>query len=247
MQVDVVVLTKNSEHLLSQCLASIYRNMPVKNLIIIDGFSTDCTLKIIAKFNRKHHNVHLFQIQGSRAKARTLGMRKVTTDWFMFVDSDVLLCNGWFERAKADLADGVGAVWGLNVDVIPTLNNKRVLAMQSLVARQAFYLRGGLHDTLILHKAVAGLTIPEHLHTYEDAYLMQFIEKRGYKVSIGSNLYCLHYKPPSNWSLKNGVTQAKDEIQNCIVYSHLYRYIVFYPLFFAYWCLQLPLNGFKMA
>ncbi len=247
MQVDVVVLTKNSEHLLSQCLTSVYKNVPVKNLIAVDGYSTDGTVKILEKFNRQHGNVKIFQVEGSRAKARTEGIRRVTSEWFMFVDSDVLLCPGWFERAKKDLADGAGAVWGLNVDVIPNIKNKRILAMQSLVARQAFYLRGGMHDTLILRRAVEGLVIPEHLHTYEDAYLVQYIEQKGYKVSIGSDLYCLHYKPPSNWSLKNGVAQAKDEVQNCLVYSHLYRYMLFYPMFFAYWCLQLPLNGFKMS
>ncbi|MGA2524544.1 MAG: hypothetical protein ABSF65_10390 [Candidatus Bathyarchaeia archaeon] len=46
-QVDVVLLTKDSAHKLSNCLTSIYKNVPVKNLIVIDGFSTDGTLKIL--------------------------------------------------------------------------------------------------------------------------------------------------------------------------------------------------------
>jgi hypothetical protein len=165
----------------------------------------------------------------------------------MFVDSDVVLCRDWFKKAKVDLAEGMGAVWGLNVDVIPNIKNKRVLTLQSIVARKAFNLRGGMHDTMILRKAVEGLRIPEHLHTYEDAYIMQYIVSRGFKVAVGSVIYCLHYKPPSNWSLKNGLDQAKDEVQNCLVYSHLYRYILYYPVFLVYWCLQMPLNGFKIT
>ena len=113
LQIDVVVLTKNSQHLLSKCLTSIYQNVPIKNLIIIDGFSTDRTLEILEKFNRKYGNVRLYQMEGSRAKARTEGIRKVTTEWFMFVDSDVLLCRDWFKKIKADLADGVGCGLGL--------------------------------------------------------------------------------------------------------------------------------------
>lgn len=245
MQVDVVLLTKNSEHLLSRCLTSIYRNIPIRKLVVIDGYSTDHTLDILEKFNRKYGNVSLLQMHGSRAKARTEGIRRVTTEWFMFVDSDVLLCKGWFKKVQADLADGVGAVWGLNVDVLPNIKDKNVLKLQSIVARQCFYLRGGMHDTLILRKAVEGLTIPEHLHTYEDAYIVQWIEARNYKVSVGSDIYCLHYKSPSNWNLKNGIEQAKDEVRNCLVYSHLYRYVFFYPVFFLYWSLQLPLNGFR--
>jgi glycosyltransferase involved in cell wall biosynthesis len=244
-QVDVVLLTKNSEHLLSKCLSSIYQNVPVKNLIVIDGFSTDRTLQILDKFNEKYGNISLFQMKGSRAKARTEGISRVSTDWFMFVDSDVLLCKDWYKKAQADLASGVGAVWGLNIDVIPNVKDKRILKLQSLIARQCFYLRGGMHDTLILRKAVEGIRIPEQLHTYEDAFIVQWIEKHGYKVSVGSDIYCLHYKPPTNWNLKNGFAQAIVEFKCGLVYSHLYEYMVFYPVFLLYWVLQLPLNGFR--
>jgi len=244
-QVDVVLLTKNSEHLLSKCLSSIYQNVPVKNLIVIDGFSTDRTLQILDKFNEKYGNISLFQMKGSRAKARTEGIRRVSTDWFMFVDSDVLLCKDWYKKAQADLASGVGAVWGLNIDVIPNVKDKRILKLQSLIARQCFYLRGGMHDTLILRKAVEGIRIPEQLHAYEDAFIVQWIEKHGYKVSVGSDIYCLHYKPPTNWNLKNGFAQAIVEFKCGLVYSHLYEYMVFYPVFLLYWVLQLPLNGFR--
>ncbi len=245
MQVDVVMLTKNSQHLLSRCLASVYRNVPMKNLIVIDGYSTDRTKEILEQFNRKYGNVMLFQMEGSRAKARTEGIRKVTTEWFLFVDSDVLLCRDWFKKAQRDLADGVGAVWGLNIDLLPNIKNKRILKMQSVVAKQCFKLRGGMHDTLILHKAVEGIVIPEELHAYEDAYIVQWIESRGHKVAIGSNIYCLHDKAPDNWSLKNGLTQAIVELRCCLVYSHLYEYVLFYPVFFLYWGVQLPLNGFR--
>jgi glycosyltransferase involved in cell wall biosynthesis len=247
MQIDVVLLTKNSEHLLSRCLNSVYQNVPIKNLIVIDGYSTDRTQEILLRFNRKYGNVSIFQMHGSRAAARTEGIRRVTTDWFMFVDSDVLLCNDWFKKAHADMLEGVGVVWGLNVDVIPNIKNKRILTLQSIIARKAFNLRGGMHDTLILRKAVDGMRIPEHLHTYEDAYIVQYIASHGYKVVVGIDIYCLHYKPPSNWSLKNGLQQATGEVQNCLVYSHLYRYMLYYPVFFLYWCLQIPLNGFKMT
>lgn len=117
--------------------------------------------------------------------------------------------------------------------------------LQSIVARECFYLRGGMHDTLILRKAVEGITIPEHLHTYEDAFIVQWIKARGFGVSVGSNVYCLHFKPPSNWNLKNGFSQAIGEFKCGLVYSHQYEYMFFYPVFLFYWCLQLPLNGFR--
>jgi len=244
-QVDVVMLTKNSQHLLAKCLASVYQNVPIKKLIVIDGFSTDRTLDILGQFNRRYGNIQIIQMMGSRAKARTEGIRRVTTEWFVFLDSDVLLCKDWFKKVQADLADGVGAVWGLNIDVLPNIKNKRILKMQTMVAKRCFKLRGGMHDTLILRKAVEGIQIPEELHLYEDAYIVRHIENHGYRVAIGSGVYCLHDKAPDNWSIKNGLEQANTELRCCLVYSHLYEYLLFYPVFFLYWGLQLPLNGFR--
>jgi glycosyltransferase involved in cell wall biosynthesis len=244
-QVDVVMLTKNSQHLLAKCLTSVYQNVPIKNLIVVDGFSTDHTLEILKRFNHKYGNIQIHQLEGSRAKARTEGIRKVTTEWFMFIDSDVLLCKDWFKKVQADLTDGVGAVWGLNIDVLPNIKNKRILKIQMMVAKRCFKLRGGMHDTLISRKTVEGIQIPEELHLYEDAYIVRHIEGRGYKVAVGSGVYCLHDKAPDNWSIKNGFTQAITELRCCLVYSHLYEYVLFYPVFLLYWSLQLPLNGYR--
>lgn len=244
-KIDVIMLTKNSEHLLSKCLTSVFTNVPINRLIVIDGYSTDRTVEIFERFNREYGNVSIFQVQGSRAKARTAGLRQVTTDWFMFVDSDVVLCKDWFKKAQAEMTNDTGAIWGLNVDLIPNVTDKRILRLQSIVARECFNMRGGTHDILIQRKAVEGLTIPDHLHTFEDAYIVKWIREHGFKVNVGSNLYCLHYKPPSNWNIKNGFTQAIVEFKCGLVYSHVYEYMVFYPVFVLYWCLQVPLNGFK--
>ena len=88
--------------MLCKCLTSIYENLPVKNLIVIDGFSTDRTLQILDVFNKAHGNIALFQVEGSRAKARTEGIRHVTTEWFLFVDSDVVLCKDWYKKTQAE-------------------------------------------------------------------------------------------------------------------------------------------------
>ncbi len=243
--IDVVVLTKNSEHLLDKCLYSVYKNVPVKNLIIVDGFSTDRTLKIINKANEDHGNVKVLKVNGSRATAREKGIQQVSTEWFMFVDSDVILGRDWFRKAEKNVKHNVGAVWGVNIDVVPNVKNKRVLKLQSLIARQCFCLRGGMHDTLIRREAVEGIKIPEELHAYEDAYIINWIENKGYKTVIGDDVYCLHYKPPTNWNMQNGVLQAIVEFKCGIVYSHMYEYMFLYPIFMFHWFIQLSLQGTK--
>jgi glycosyltransferase involved in cell wall biosynthesis len=243
--IDVVVLTKNSEHLLDKCLAAVYENVPVKNLIVVDGFSTDRTLKIINESSEKHGNVKVLKVNGSRARAREKGIRQVSTDWFMFVDSDVILGRDWLRKAEKNVTNDVGAIWGVNIDLIPNMKDKRILKLQSIIARQCFGLRGGMHDTLIRREAVAGIKIPEQLHAYEDAYIINWIKKKGYKTVIGDDVYCLHFKPPTNWSLQNGVSQAIVEFKCGLVYSHMYEYMFLYPVFMFHWFIQLSLHGAK--
>jgi hypothetical protein len=163
----------------------------------------------------------------------------------MFVDSDVVLSKDWFKKAEKNAERDVGAIWGVNIDIIPNIKDKRILKLQSLIARQCFDLRGGMHDTLIRREAVADIKIPEELHAYEDAYIIKWIKKKGYKTVIGDDFYCLHYKPPANWSLQNGVSQAIVEFRCGIVYSHMYAYMFLYPLFMFHWFIQLSLEGAK--
>jgi glycosyltransferase involved in cell wall biosynthesis len=243
--IDVVVLTKNSEHLLDRCIASVYENVPVKNLIVVDGFSTDRTLKIVNKINEVHGNVKVLNVNGSRASARQMGLRQVSTEWFMFVDSDVILGKDWLRKAEKHVKSEVGAVWGINIDIIPNIKDKRIWKLQSLIARQCFSLRGGMHDTLIRREAVKDIQIPQELHAYEDAYIINWIKEKGYKTVVGDDVYCLHFKSPANWSLQNGVSQAIVEFRCGVVYSHLYEYMFYYPIFMFHWFLQLSIQGVK--
>ena len=242
--IDVVMLTKNSEHLLNKCLKSIYGNVLVKRLIIVDGFSTDNTLKIINEFNKKHGNVKIISEKGSRAKARERGIREVKTEWFMFADSDVILCKDWFKKAKKYLDTNVGAIWGLNVDIIPNVRNKLFLKSLALIARECFNLRGGMHDTLIRHEVVKDIRIPEQLHAYEDAYITDWIKKKGYKVIVGDDIYCLHFRPSEDWNLRESLSLATTEIKCGLIYSHILRYAFYYPFFAFYWFLQFLSKNF---
>ena len=236
--IDVVMLTKNSEHLLAKSLRSIYENVPVKHLIVVDGFSTDNTLKIMNDFNKKYKNVKIISEKGTRAKARERGIEEVTTAWFMFVDSDVILCKGWFEKAEKNIKKDVGAIWGLNIDVIPNVRNKLFLRSLLLIARECFNLRGGMHDTLIRYELVKDIRIPERLHAYEDAYITNWIKKKGYKVIVGDDIYCLHFRPSADWTLRQSISLATLEMKCGLIYLHIPKYAFFYPFFILYWFLQ---------
>ena len=243
--IDIVILTKNSEHLLDKCLSSIYRNVPVNKLIVVDGFSTDGTLKILDAFNKRHGNVTVLCLNGSRAKAREKGIAQVTTAWFMFADSDIILSKDWYQNAQKNIQADVGAVWGVNIDVIPNLRDRRFVQLQQLIAQQCFALRGGTHDTLIRRDLVDDIKIPEQLHTYEDAFITNWIKDKGYRAVVGENIYCLHFKPPENWNPRGAISGAVQEMKCGIVYSHNFVYMAYYPIFMFYWAMQIAFQNMR--
>jgi glycosyltransferase involved in cell wall biosynthesis len=220
---------------LDECFKSIYENVPVNRLIVVDGSSTDATLEIVKKFAKKHRNIRVITENGTRAKAREKGIREVETDWFMFVDSDVVLCKDWFKKAAKFIGDNVGAVWGLNIDVIPNTKNKLLLKLLGIVARKCFDIRGGTHDILIRSNLVKGIRFPESLHVYEDAYIVNLIKRRGYRVVVGNNLYCLHLKPPEDWSLKSGISRFSLEMKCGPIQPYTLKSVLYYPFFVLYW------------
>jgi glycosyltransferase involved in cell wall biosynthesis len=236
--IDVVMLTKNSERLLTECLRSIYKNIPVKRLIVVDGSSTDNTLKIIDQFDKKYGNVKVIIEYGSRAKARERGIREVKTEWFMFVDSDVILCKDWFNKARKYLEKNVGAVWGLNLDVIPKTKSRFLFKLLGLVALKCFKARGGTHDILIRTSLVKDIKIPSRFHVFEDSYIIDWIRKKGYNVIVGEDIYCLHFKPPEDWHLKNNVELVSLEFKLGLMNFRKLRYFFYYPFFMLYWLIH---------
>jgi glycosyltransferase involved in cell wall biosynthesis len=202
--VDVVVLTKNSERLLRRCIDSIYRNVPVNRLIVVDGYSSDNTVGIVKEFQEKYGSVVLFQDKGTRGSARQKAMEKVTSEWFMFVDSDVVLSDNWFSKAERLIRDDVGAIWG--IEIWSVLRKMRILGLFERFTLKIFEKRGGTHDLLVRRKAVEGIQVPYQLHTYEDAYIKSWICEKGYKVLAVYEPYCVHFRPSKIWTVGQNIS-----------------------------------------
>lgn len=225
-KVDVVVLTKNSERMLHECLDSIYRNVPVNDLIIVDGFSTDATLKIVKSFQERYGNVIVIEDRGTRASARQRALQKIKTDWFMFVDSDVVLCRDWFAKARKLVKDGVGAVWG--IEIWSVLTKTKILRLFERVTMKIFEKRGGTHDLLVRTEAVKGIMIPFHLHTYEDSYIKSWIGMKGYDVVPAYEPYCIHYRSDDVWTIRQSIGFVASDLKRAASHpSLIFSYAVY--------------------
>jgi glycosyltransferase involved in cell wall biosynthesis len=201
--IDVAILTMNSERKLRECIDSVYKNVPVNNLIIIDGFSTDNTENIVKEFQEKYGNVIFFQEKGTRGSARQTAIQMVKSEWFMFVDSDVTLSKNWFAEAEKLVKDDVGAIWG--IEIWSVLKGMKILGLFERVTLKIFDKRGGTHDLLVRRKTVEDIKIPFQLHTYEDGFIKDWIEKKDYKVLSVYEPYCLHFRPETVWTVQKHI------------------------------------------
>jgi glycosyltransferase involved in cell wall biosynthesis len=230
--IDVAIITMNSERMLRECINSVYKNVPVKNLIIVDGFSTDATMSIVEEYQEKYGNVKFVQEKGTRATARQTAIQLVKTDWFLFVDSDVILSKNWFAEAQKLIKDDVGAIWG--IEIWSVLKGTKILRLFERVTIKIFEQRGGTHDMLIRRKAVEDIKIPYQLHTYEDGYIKSWIEKKGYKVLGVYEPYCIHFRPETVWTVDKHIELMVSDLKYAIHRPVLLLSYGFYSLIVGY-------------
>ena len=240
--IDVAILTMNSAAKLRECIGSIYRNVPVRSLIVVDGYSTDATPAIVEDFQRRHGNVVFIQEKGTRATARQTAIRHVETDWFMFVDSDVVLSRNWFAEAQRQVRDDVGAIWG--IEIWSVLKGKKILWLFERVTLKIFEHRGGTHDMLIRRRTVEDIKIPYQLHTYEDAYIKTWIGSKGYKVLGVYEPHCIHYRADTVWTAKKHVQLMVDDLKFALHRPLLLLPYGFYSAVVTY---QIAINRFKQS
>jgi glycosyltransferase involved in cell wall biosynthesis len=91
LPIDVFVLTKNCEKTLGLTLKSIANNIPIARLIVVDEGSSDETLEIARSF------ADFIVDDGGRGigHARNLALSLAETEIFAFIDSDVIITDGW--------------------------------------------------------------------------------------------------------------------------------------------------------
>lgn len=93
--VDVLIPIIHTNELWKENLISIYREIPVKRLLISDGGCIDDSLDILKHFPR----VEIFDHKSYKSLGYCLRklMEEVKTEHFIYLHSDVFLPRGWFE------------------------------------------------------------------------------------------------------------------------------------------------------
>jgi len=142
MLVDVCIPTR-SKRLFKKVYQSIKREIPYRRIIL-------------------EHAVPL-------SLARKLLIEKAQTEWFLFLDDDVILGKNWFKKVSRYMDDDVGAIEGIDI------GKKRCLEIKR-------YERGLLLATLIRRSLVQDWIPRKGFESnFEDYDLTQHVIKKGYR------------------------------------------------------------------
>ena len=112
------------------------------------------------------------------------------------------------------------------------------------VTLKIFEKRGGTHDMLIRRKTVEDIKIPYQLHTYEDGYIKDWIDKKGYKVLGVYEPYCIHFRPDEVWTTRKHVEFMVSDLKYAVHRPILLLSYGFYSAIVIY---QIVLSKFKLA
>lgn len=121
MKLSVVVLTKNEEEMIADCLKSVYQL--TDEIVIVDSGSTDKTLEIVKKYTDKIFN----EDSNDFSAKRNLGLEKAKGDWVLYIDAD--------ERVTSKLSSSIKH---------QVLSDKKTDSVAYKVKRKNFYL--GNHE-----------------------------------------------------------------------------------------------------
>ncbi len=192
MKLDVVILSRRDPLYLDKVLNSIKKEISFHRLIFVANSPTDRALNLVKRFGGEIY----IENYGSLGKAREYAITLVDCPYFILVDDDCVLRTNFMELTKY-LEVNVGAIEGLDYIMNPRrqlyAEAMEVLA-KKLGKKSRTNRRGFTGDTLIRTDVVKNIKIPLFLKVYEDQYIKNYIESKGYKwIKATNRYYCNHY------------------------------------------------------
>ncbi|MCI0497212.1 MAG: glycosyltransferase family 2 protein [Thermoplasmata archaeon] len=177
--VDYIVPTWNSARTLDGCLASIEANGRPARILVVDNRSTDGTREIA-----KEHRCLIIDDEVSLGSARRKGLDAAMTEWIGFVDSDVVLCEGWFDSLSAQIDERTGAIHGEKLPVWEPFRTAHREHMVEVFSRGPLRKspggRGYTDNTLVRRELALRADI-EGINAFEDFLITQEVLKAGYE------------------------------------------------------------------
>ena len=172
MKVDVIIPTLNSLPVLRDCLRAIKEYIPYNRIIVIDGGSSDGSIEV-----SKRYGCEVYTCKKSLGESRMLGVSKASTEWILFIDSDIVVDKNFFKSMIKYIDDRVGAIQGLALppEKYYSFQNKQEKPREIGVGE-----RGFTNCTLLRTELLKDINL-KGINAYEDWLIKNDILRKGYK------------------------------------------------------------------
>jgi glycosyltransferase involved in cell wall biosynthesis len=175
--VDVIIRTRNSAEMLRECLDSIFSEIPVRKVIIVDGGSTDDTIKIASQYR----DVEVYvKPELNLGQATQFAFNVAKADWVAVIDSDMILKKGWFEEMSKHM-DKADAIEGCRIEYYRLKRQQNLTKVRYGVFGQTLLKRCHLQDL--------NLDLPHG----EDAATKHYFDLNGLRWLKVENYLAEHY------------------------------------------------------
>jgi glycosyltransferase involved in cell wall biosynthesis len=193
-KIDVVMCTWNSNKpWFKIVLHSIRREIPICHFIVVDRFSNDGTQRVVKEI---FPEAIIIESNLNLGRARAEAVKHVDTEWFVFVDDDIELFNGWFKAISKYLNPAVGAIAFIALPEVEWL--KKLSYSSRRIAEslgRKWILERGIYctNTLVRTRLVKDWLPPSFISSGEDAHLSSHIISKGYNTIVLRDHYVIHH------------------------------------------------------
>ncbi len=199
--VSIIVVVFNMAEYIGACLSSLVSLDYPKDryeIIVVDGGSTDLTLKICEEFNV---TCYVDKRRG-RGLARNVGLKKAKGEIVAFIDADCQAYTNWLSLHVANHSDKtIGAVVGSIIDPYLVTSTKASIMSHYVnfaefdeTLKRNYMYHAPTCNTSFKMSVLQGVNFfDEELDIYEDFLLSRKITDVGYKILFEPQAKILHF------------------------------------------------------
>lgn len=201
-KISLIIPIKDEAESLAMLCASINRQTrPPDEIILVDGGSTDETVRIAGEIAAHEPKLKLIETsQASPGKGRNIGTANARFEWIAYTDAGIVLGDDWLEKlvAKADKEGDADIIYGNYAPVVESYFEK--IATLAYVPAQIWIIRGKFIASCLMRKRVwtASGGFPD-LRAAEDLIFMEAVEKGNFKAAFAPDAM-VHWKLRPNLS-----------------------------------------------
>jgi len=197
--ISFIIPAYNSERTIEECVNSVLGQKCQKEIIVIDNGSTDGTLDILKVLAEKHNITVLKEKKRGPAAARNRGLEVARGDYIAFVDSDVVLPEGWVDEAvkklesNKEIAGVAGTAKNAARGLIAELFDP--LFLYYLHRQEEYVSSLATMNALFKGSIIKNERFDENFITSEDPEFSFRLRRKGYRLLLSKELEVLHHHP----------------------------------------------------